>query len=881
MRYFSAFSFFLTASLLITSFSGLAQDKKAVDDTNLLKKKVIGKDSTQVKASKAVLDSRVDYHAEDSIRLDAVSRKTYLYGKAVVKYQDLELDAGYIEISMDSNIAYATGVQDSGKTVQEPQFHQGADIFYAKSMRYNFKSRKGKLSQIRTKEGEGYIHGETVKKDSSNVYYIKNGKYTTCGLEADPHFYIAATRLKVIPHEEVVTGPAYMVIEGVPTPLAIPFGFFPLYSGRHSGIIIPSYGESTEQGLFLNDGGYYFGLSDHLDMQVKGSIYTYGSWGLKDIVDYSDRYHYQGNFSFSYADTKLPIPNSSDYSTSKNFLINWIYTQDPKASPNSTFSASVNAGSSKYYSYAPFDPNLSLQNTFLSNIAYTRNFQGTPFHLSVNASQNQNTIGHTIQVILPQVTLTADRMYPAKWFEANPALSTNKWYNQISVGLTTNASNQINTVDSLLFKPGTLKKMQNGINTSIPVSASFHIFRYFTLTPQYNESVINYFQTIRKRWNNKTDSLVTDTVQGLQTVSTYNASATLTTTVYGMYGLGNSLLFRQVMYPSIAFVYHPDYTRASYGYYQWVQYNEAGNRTQYSIFQNGIYGGPGPGESGTIQFTLGNNLEMKVRKHTDTGLVYKKIVLLERFNISTAYNVAADSFAWAPIALSGNTTLFKKLGVNFSGSLDPYEEKRMGEADSNVLYWQHTNMIGRLTSADLSFSTTLTPSQKNKTTATTTNGTTQQQGTQNTSGSGGGSGVQFVSPDQYMYYEALRPQFYAPMQLSGWSLTLYYNILYSQPTGNLPSQNSITQSVTINGSAQITKYWYLSVYTGYDLVGHQFTTSSITARRDLHCWEMSFTAVPFGFHQSFSVDIHVKASVLQSLKLTRKRDWEDTQQYGQ
>lgn len=872
MRYSRLFLFFLLSSLLITPYSLSAQGNKT---PNLSNKTDTTKGSGQEKGPKPLLSDKVQYHANDSIRLDGTTHKMYLYGNASVKYQDLELKAAYIEISMDSNIALAHGVQDSGKTIGSPEFHQGSDVFYAESIRYNFKSKKGKIYQIYTKEGEGYIHGKIVKKDSTNVYYIKNGRYTTCDLKADPHFYIGATRLKVIPHDKVVTGPAWLVIEGVPTPLAIPFGFFPLETGRHSGILIPSYGVSDQLGYFLQGGGYYFGISDHVDMQLRGDIYSFGSWGLKDIVNYDNRYHYNGSFNLAYSDIRQPISGTGNYSTQRSFFVTWVHSQDPKANPNSTFMANVNAGGSKYYAYNSYNPGQFLSNTFQSSITYTHNFAQTPLHLTVDGQHSQNTITHQIQVSLPDIALTTDRIYPAKLFESNPELNNGKWFNNISLSLSTTASNRINTYDSLIFKPQTFKQMQNGINTSIPISGSFHILKYISFTPAFNFSSIGYFQTIRKTWKYNPDisrdSIVTDTVQGFKAINTYNASATMSTNIYCMYGIGRkgNVLIRHVLYPSLGFSYHPDYSSPQYGYYQTVQYTSLPvipNTIKYSIFQNGIYGGPGAGKSGAVNMSLGNNLEMKVRTHTrDSGYVYKKFVLLEHFTIGASYNMAVDSFRWSNIVISGNTTLFKKLGVNFSGNIDPYMTASDG-ADINKLAWDYNKGIGRLTSTDLSLSTSLAPAQK------------KQQGSNATSTASPLSALQFTSPDQYMYYESMHPDFYAPLSINPWSLSVFYNLLYTKSTLAY-AQQPLTQSITLNASAQVTKFWYASVTTGYDLVSGKFTATTISAKRDMHCWEFAFTTIPFGYLQSFSVDIHVKASVLQDLKLSRTRNWEDTQQY--
>jgi lipopolysaccharide assembly outer membrane protein LptD (OstA) len=872
LRHFAVFFVFFILALLITPGSAKALTIRLVSDSDSLKAKSIPKDSLHLKKKKAVLDSKVDYHAKDSIRLDAVNRKVYLYGDASVKYQDLELKAAYIDISLDSNIAVAHGVEnkDSGKVIGKPEFHQGSDVFNADVIRYNFKSKKGRIDEIYTKEGDGYIHGKIVKKDTNSVFYLKGGRYSTCSLEYDPHFYIIATKLKVIPHDEIVTGPALLVIEGVPTPLAIPFGFFPLTNGRRSGILIPTYGESQSQGFFLQNGGYYLGLSDHLDLQLRGDIYSNLSWAERDIISYKDRYHYNGTFSFAYSDTRLPIPESSDLSTTHAYFITWQHTQDPKANPNTTFSASVNAGSSQYMTLNSYNPAAFLQNTFQSNIAFATTLMQTPvpLHLSLNAEHSQNTLNHSLTISLPELTLTADRTYPFKFIYENPASDQwlEKGLNKISVGFTLNAKNTINTFDTVAFNSSRLlKQMQNGVSSSIPINASYQVLKYVTITPAINISDVTYFQTIHKsNFQSSADSVKTDTVQGIKSAMTFNGSITMSTTFYSKYSLGKKakpwLIFRHVMFPSIGFSYSPEYSAPGYGYYSSIIYDNKGDQQRYSIFQNGIYSGPGLGKTGALNFGLGNNLEMKYRTNTDSGVVYKKIVLLERFNIGGSYNMAADSFKMSNITIAGNTTLFKKLGINFTAGIDPYYTNSLG-TDINKLVW-NDGQIGRLTSADLSFSTTLT-------------GSTNKSGNDKTKTSS--APIQFSSPDQYLTYEQFHPLYYVPIEISPWSVSFFYNFVYS----NLANVKQTTQSITTNASAQITKFWYFSIYSGYDLQAKQFTTTSLSVKRDMHCWELTFTTIPFGFHQSFQLEVHVKSSVLQDLKLTRRRDWTDTQQYGE
>src|SRR6185312_4967585 len=400
--------------------------------------------------------------------------------------------------------------------------------------------------------------------------------------------------------------------------------------------------------------------------------------------------------------------------------------------------------------------------------------------------------------------------------------------------------------------------------------------RYFTVTPSFNLTSTQYFQTIReKNWNKQDSAVITDTVQGFQMFNTYNANVTLSTNVYSMYSLGihRAITIRDVLYPIIGFTYQPDFSSSAYNYFQNVVYDQYGHTQRYSIFQDGIYGGPSAGKQEAINFSLANNIEMKVRQHTDSGVVYKKVKLLERLSLSTSYNTVADSFRWGGISVGATTTLFKKLAVNYNGTIDPYKMNAYGE-NINQLVWDN-GQVGRFVNNTLTLSTTLTPGSSKQ--------QTQTQGQQNQTGqtnnnNNNSKGVQFTSPDQYFDYIQNRPAYYAPLELSQWSITMNYSISNAVNVGTNSANNSL-QGITVNMSAQVTKYWYASIYTGYDFVGHQFTSTSISAKRDMHCWELIFNTIPFGFHQDFSVEVHVKSSVLQDLKLTRQRSWEDTQQY--
>ncbi|HWY98340.1 MAG TPA: putative LPS assembly protein LptD, partial [Bacteroidia bacterium] len=441
--------------------------------------------------------------------------------------------------------------------------------------------------------------------------------------------------------------------------------------------------------------------------------------------------------------------------------------------------------------------------------------------------------------------------------------------NNISFAFSTNARNTLNVTETDLFhKPDVLGQMQNGVNSSIPLSASFPFpgFKYLTISAQLTGSMQNYLQTIREHWNNK-DSIQTDTVQGLENAFTYNGSVTASTNLYVMstLGLKKAIRIRTVLYLAASYNFHPDFSEAQYGYYRTLQLtaDPAGPKQLYSIYQNGIFGGPAAGRYRDFGFSVGTNLEMKIRIQTDSGTTYKKIKLLERLSISTGYNSVADSFRWAKYSVAGNTTLFKKLAVNFSGVLDPYKVNSLG---NDINQWNYSNWLGRLTSGDLSFSTTITGSKN----------TGQNKG-QGSASQSTNSGLQLTSPNDYFMYEQMHPMYWAPIEIAPWSLTVFYNFLYS--VQGLTS--TTTQTVMFNGSLQLSKFWFVSVNSGYDLVANQFTSTFLSARRDMHCWELTFSTIPFGYHQNFSLSVHVKASVLSDLKLERKRDWTDTQQYTQ
>ncbi|MCE9539961.1 MAG: hypothetical protein K8R85_12190 [Bacteroidetes bacterium] len=803
------------------------------------------------------LKEKITYSATDSLVLDMANQKAYLYNNAIVIYEDMRLEAGYIELDFGKNVLFSRGVKDSlGNIVQKPVSNQNGEKFNAGEITYNFKTKKGKIRDVITKQGDGYIHGRDIKKDSNNMYYVAHGKYTTCDLD-HPHYYIGASKIKVIPNEKIITGPAELFIADIPTPLILPFGYFPNKKGRASGILLPTYGESNQWGFFLKDGGFYFGMSEYVDLALRGDVYANGSFGGSATSNYNNRYHYNGDVALRYSeiiDGDRELPNSTK---SNVFFVNWRHVQDPKSNPNSRFSANVNAGSSSYNKFKGNVTGNYLSNTFQSNVAYTKILTGTPFNFSANARHSQNTITKKVDVTLPELALSMNRIYPFK----NKSRVGNKWYDKIGLSATANARNEINTYDSLFFTNNTVNQMRNGARFTVPIGTSLNVMKYFTFTPTISTGSSIYRQSVIKRYDLDSNKVFTDTIDGFNMANDFSLSAGLNTRVYGNYFFRTKRLkqIRHVASPTISASYRPDFSESQFGYYQNVQIDTTGVTQQYSRFQNGIYGSPASGRSGIVSFGLNNTLEAKIKQFNDSGSVDKKVSLIDNFSASVSYNVAAKNYQWSNINLNGRTKLFKVLDVNANALIDPYQidtagarvEKFEWERDPSKTSFLSGRHIGRLTSAALSLSTSLRSKEK------TAKPKTSDEGIQ----------------DELDYYNK-NPQAYIDFNVP-WNINIYYNLNYSK-TGWIGTK-ILTQTATFNGDLSLTKNWKISLASGYDFTNKKVTVTSINIYRDLHCWEMRFNWVPFGFRQSFSLDLNVKSAMLKDLKLTRKKDWYDYQ----
>jgi len=811
--------------------------KSAADTLSVITVDTLKNDSLVVSGNND-FKSKVEYLSEDSIIFDIENNVVHFYEKADVKYEDMNLKANYMEVNLDNKIMYSTFTLDStGEKAGIPDFAQQDDKFTADEMRYNFTTKKGKIKGVYTQQGEGYIHGETVKK-IADYEYIRNGVYSTCDARP-PHYGIKAAKLKVINNKKIITGPAYMIIEEVPLPLAIPFGFFPNKKGQSSGLIIPAYGESNELGFYLKNGGYYFGFSDYVDFALTGDVYSKGSWGTQLYSNYANRYHYNGNLNFTYSKIQIGESDLPDFGITKQFFVRWLHTQDPKARPNSTFTANVNAGSLQNYRVQVSTPNNYLTSTFASQINYSKVWAGTPYSFSTSLSHDQNSQSRIVTVGFPQANFNVSRVNP---FERKQSVGEQKWYEKIGFSYTLSLLNQIKTPDTLLFKKESYKNFQNGMQHQIPISTNIKVLKFFTLTPSFNYNERWYLRTIEKRYDTDHDSLIVDTLNRFKAARNFSASTSLQTRLYGLVQFKNSkiMALRHVLSPTVSFTYAPDFSASSWHYYKTVQVDSFGNESKYSIFETGIFGGPGAGRQGVVNFNLDNNLEMKVRKTTDTSETTKKIKLLESLSINSSYNIAADSLRWYPISVNARTTLFEKINLNGSSHFDPYSVDSLGRR-RNISEWKAHNKLARFTDGSLTVGFNLVQASKK----TPTKGS-----------------------DAENKYISTHPGEYVDLDIP-FSLNVNYSLSYSKPA---IGETQTNQVVNFNGDLSLTPKWKIIFSSGYDFKLHEVTYTSLSFYRDLHCWEMRLNWVPLGSFTYYNFQINVKASVLQDLKYIKKND---------
>ena len=846
------------------------------------------KDTVPVKKTQGFTDI-VDYEASDSLVFVA-GGTGLLYGDGKIVYGKTNLDAGFIRMDMDSSLLFATGRPDSaGKIVGDPVFKDESGEYPSKNLRYNFNTKKGFITQVVTQQGEGYVVSGKTKKMSDDIMYMVDGKYTTCDNHEHPHFYLDLSRAKVKPGSYIVSGPAHLVMEGVDLPLMLPFGYFPFKGKYSSGMLTPTFGDELSRGFYLKDGGYYFAFNDYMDLALTGELYSKGSWGLSARSSYRVKYKYSGGFNASYIETVTGEKNLPDYGKSKNLSFTWNHSQDPKANPFSTFSASVNFQTSGYSrndlkSY--YNPEAFSNNTKSSTVNFTQRFPESPFSLSSSMSISQRSSDSTLTVSLPNLNVSMSSISPFK--RKNP-IGGERWYEKIRIKYTGTFTNSISQVKEKDFlKKSLIKDWRNGAKHSIPVSATFNVLNYINISPSLSYTERWYSSSIDEHFDENLNKVVTDTLWGFNRVWDYSTSVGVSTTIYGMYQpiqkiFGDKVnMIRHVIKPSISFSYTPDFGAAKYGYYDSYSYIDAygvEKNVNYSHYDNSLYGLPGKGESGSIGFELANNLEMKVKQLTDTAIIYKKVSLIDNFSFGTSYNMAADSLNWSNITANIRLKFGPKYTLNLSGAFDPYTYQLNSNGNPvrvNTTQFKKYGIPGRLIGTGTTLSYTLN------------NETFKKKDKKKEDESGSISGEQtdgetndkeLIPPSEPFDPEAA---LYMPFKMP-WSLSFSYNLRYARSTFNkerLEYNHEIYQNLSLSGDISLTDKWKINASTSYNFDTKQLATMNCSITRDLHCWEMSASFIPIGPYKSYNFSVRVKSTLLQDLKYEQHQNPRDNTIWG-
>ena len=844
---------------------------RPVADTTVVKT-TPKRDTTVRKSGGSGLDQIISGKNTDSLHYDLLNRKVYIYTKGEIKYEDMGLQADFMRIDMKTKEIYAYGKADSvdGKvTNTQPVFNEGSSSYTMDTITYNFDSKKAFIQGVATQEGDGWLVSNQIKKMPDNSINIRHGKYTTCDHTDHPHFYLAMTKAKVIPGKKIITGPAYLVMEDVPIYFAcIPEGFFPISMGPKSGLLMPSYGEDASRGFFLRGLGYYFILSKHIDLALTGGFYTLGSWEVSASSRYAKRYKYSGNVNFDFSAIKTGDKGEPDYISQNNFKFTWTHSQDPKANPGSTFSASVNLSSSGYSKYSATTLNDILATQTNSSISYSKSWAGTPFSLSMNLAVSQNSQTRALSITLPNVVFNVARVYP---FKRKDAVGKQRWYEKIGFTYSAKLTNSVTAQESDLFTMNTLKGMKNGVEHSLPISTSINLFKYINISPSFNYTERWYFSRQFQTWDPETNSIVTqDPEYGFYRIYNYNASVSANTTIYGMWQMKKKTAkvqaVRHTLTPQIGFSYAPDFSKQKYGFYQTVQSDSLGGYRVYSPYSNNAYGVPGSGAQANLNFSLSQNLEMKVLSKRDTSGV-KKIKLIDELRVSGSYNFLADSLGLSNIPISFRTTIYGNFGINLSLTLDPYEVTPQGVRYNKLMIGR--GLLGRVTSTGWSFGYTF-KSRENKSQAAVNDINTIPPEYFNPFSDPYG----LMDPTLRRHYMASSYYDFSIPWNIGFNYVISYGISYVN-NGTTGYKQNVSQTIGFNGSVNLTPKTGISFTTGFDIQNKKLTTTSISITRDLHCWQMSFVWIPFGSHRSWSFNIGVKASSLADLKYDKSQSMYD------
>ena len=860
----------------------VAVSKIKVLDSIPNKKPVVAvKDSVNndsITKPKGLLDGIINYKAKDITSVNQKKKQIYLYNEAQVQYQDMDIQSGVITIDYANDLVYAGRIKDSlGNYSQPPVFKQGSDIVEPDSIVFNMKTKKALIWNSKTEQQGGRIISKLTKKENDSVYFVKRAKFTTSENKENPEYYFLLRKAKVVPGKKIVTGLTNMFIADVPTPIGLPFAFFPLSKKRTSGVIFPSFGEQNNRGYFLQNGGYYFALSDYIDLATLGDYYTNGSYGLRLESNYALRYKFRGTLSFRYENLINSERGFPDYSKSVIYNLRWNQNQDSKSNPSSRFSASVNLGSSTYYQESINQLNSSnfLNNTLASSVSYSKTFQGEPqVNLSVTATHSQNTNTETINMTLPTFQGSVDRVFPFA-----PKTGSKKGvFQNINFQYNVRGENRIQTTDSLFFKKEMFEDAKAGVKHSIPVSTNFKLFKYFSMSTSANFDHNWTFKTIEKEYDTDTEEVVVTTVKGFDSFTTYNFSTSLGTTIYGLFDFGEDKkiqAIRHVVRPSISYNISPAFNQ----YYDTYEVVSADglttNQVEYSRFEQSLFGAPGNRFSSSIGLSLSNNVEAKVRAKDSTATEPKKIFLLNSLNFSTNYNIAADSLNFSPVRMSGGTQLFdNKMSVNFGATLDPYAldntNRKINEFNIN-----NGGSLFRISSANFTMSYNLSNDSFGR-------DSDENDAAKNESlRSGGRADDLFGKPQDFADRrlnnsnksdEEAKPTDLYKYKIP-WSLRLAYALNYN----NSRRQNEISShSLMFSGDIELSPRWSVGASSGYDFKNNGFTYTQLRFERDLESWRMNFSWIPFSSRSSWNFFIGIRSSILSDLKYDKQRQRDKT-----
>ena len=817
---------------------------------------------TLARVSPNAIKDVIKYKAKDSVAINLDTRRAFLYTDGSIDYDKMLLQADQVEVDFENQILHAHGTADTaGNIIGRPYFKQDDAEYHADTITFNYSTQKGIIQSVITQEGDGFLHGNKVKKLNDSVMYLSGGSYTTCNY-AHPHFAINFTKSKLITNDKIVTGPAWLTVEDAPTPIALPFAFFPLNKTRQSGVLIPSYGWMNYRGYYLRDGGYYFAFNDFLDLALTAELYTNLSWALEAKSNYYKRYKYKGAVDLRFGQTFEGIRGDTNtFSAFDDFKFTWRHDQDPKANPYSRFSANVNL-QSRNYNKNTTNRNDYFNSTTTSSISYTTKL-GSYLNLTASARESFNAQTGVMNIKLPSVSLSSITVYPLR--RRNPS-GAYRWWENISLSYVMNAENNLTVQDTDLFKTETLGLMQYGIQHQIPLSSTVKVFKFFNWTNAVSYNERWHWSTIEQNYDDQTGITTTDTIFGFRSNRDFNLSTTLSTRIYGMFQFkaGPLKALRHVINPSVSFSYHPDFGNERYGW--WQQYTDTtGYVHRYSIFQQSLYGGPPDGKSGSLRLSLGNNLEIKVQNPFDTTAEVIKVPLIENLNLSMGYDFARDSLRLSNLAVSGRTTLFKALVLNYSGSFSPYVIDTLGLVHNRLLI----NEEHRLFRMDNStWSAQLSYSLNNNT----------FNGNKNTKSEGRPTRTVIQTPLGYNSSLLLGGyvDFSVPWNVS-FSYTFSHVDRYVAREMNFKSET--IQSITLSANVSLTKNWRLAMSTGYDIANHGMSYTTVDIYRDLHCWEMRFSWVPFGYYQSWFFQINIKADALRDVKYEKRKTYLENQSY--